>query len=126
MNLYGTSLTLLIVLVGPALAGSRAWADDPAQLSSISSGPIIAEQFSADDPGLILPEPMGKTSGVGTWLRNHNVACWTHHNNMGCGSFMSDWKFMFGSCRTFFGEPCFSKPVSNQDWHGFEAGCPCR
>lgn len=36
--------------------------------------------------------------------------CWAHHNSPGCGNFYSEFNFIFGSCRTFYGEPCFRGP----------------
>src|SRR5947209_11225228 len=32
--------------------------------------------------------------------------CYTHHNTLGCGNFPSEMAFIFGSCRTFYVEPC--------------------
>jgi hypothetical protein len=43
------------------------------------------------------------------WLHN-NCGCWSHHNSFGCGSCLSEYKFVFGSCRSFFGEPCMHGP----------------
>jgi hypothetical protein len=36
--------------------------------------------------------------------------CWSHHNEMGCNNFRSDFMFIFGSCRTFFNESCPAGP----------------
>lgn len=38
------------------------------------------------------------------------VGCWTTHNTLGCSSFCSEWTFIFGSCRAFYGEPCIKVP----------------
>ena len=40
----------------------------------------------------------------------HPWSCWTHHNDVGCSSFKAECAFIFGSCRTFFGEPCRRGP----------------
>jgi len=32
--------------------------------------------------------------------------CYTTHNNFGCGSLRAETVFIFGRCRSFFGEPC--------------------
>jgi hypothetical protein len=32
--------------------------------------------------------------------------CWAHHDEFGCSSFHADMRFIFGSCRAFFGETC--------------------
>jgi hypothetical protein len=51
--------------------------------------------------------------------------CWSHHNLFGCGSIKSDLTFMFGSCRTFFGEPCLSPPPTGSGPTNQPAGCHC-
>jgi hypothetical protein len=41
------------------------------------------------------------------WLFRHRpLGCWSSFNGYGCDSFHSTTAFVFGSCRTFFGEPC--------------------
>jgi hypothetical protein len=54
---------------------------------------------------------------VGQWLKDRpcfrwvsNQCCWAHHNTLGCSSLASEYMFMFGSCRQFYGEPCFKGP----------------
>lgn len=48
------------------------------------------------------------------WLHDHQpCGCWSHHNSAGCGSLLSETKFIFGSCRTFFGEPCQKGPPAS-------------
>jgi hypothetical protein len=65
--------------------------------------------------------------------------CWASHNGVGCSSLGSTCTFMFGSCRQFFGEPCFNGPTPlprvpgadygpqgyGQQGYG-QAGCGCR
>ena len=37
--------------------------------------------------------------------------CYTHNNSdYKCGSWRSEATFVFGGCRSFFGEPCFNGP----------------
>lgn len=38
------------------------------------------------------------------------VGCWAHPHTHGCGSFHSEMRFIFGSCRSFFGETCEQRP----------------
>ncbi len=39
------------------------------------------------------------------------VCCWSHHtSHMSCGSLCSELRFVFGSCRAFFAEPCEHGP----------------
>ncbi len=44
-------------------------------------------------------------------LQYLGVCCWSHHNSYySCGSLCSELRFVFGSCRAFFGEPCQHGP----------------
>jgi len=45
-----------------------------------------------------------------TWIRGHEYHCLSSINSLGCGSLKSECTFMFGSCRDFYGEPCFKDP----------------
>jgi hypothetical protein len=44
------------------------------------------------------------------FIKNAPICCWANHNTLGCGNFVSEFNFVFGSCRTFYGEPCFRGP----------------
>jgi hypothetical protein len=39
-------------------------------------------------------------------FNRHGYCCGQHHNWYGCGGWHAQNVFVFGSCRTFFGEPC--------------------
>jgi hypothetical protein len=38
------------------------------------------------------------------FLNSYGLGCHSSHNDYGCGSFWSEFAFVFGSCRSFFGE----------------------
>lgn len=38
------------------------------------------------------------------------IGCYGHFNDYSCNSFHSTMHFLFGSCRTFFGEACLKGP----------------
>jgi hypothetical protein len=45
------------------------------------------------------------------WAKHRRPAiCWSSFNGFGCSSARSECAFFFGSCRTFFGEPCLAGP----------------
>ena len=45
------------------------------------------------------------------WWHNHeHWCCWAHFNGYSCSSLASEYAFVFGSCRTFYGEPCMKGP----------------
>jgi hypothetical protein len=51
--------------------------------------------------------------------------CWTTHNNPGCGSCWAELVYVFGSCRAWYGEPCFPGPQRSADGTGAGAGRGC-
>jgi hypothetical protein len=60
-------------------------------------------------------------------VHRHGFICWTPLNWPGCSSISSQFTFMFGSCRQWFGESCVTRalpdpfvPASNG------GGCNCR
>ena len=59
---------------------------------------------------LTAPQPTKRHLFSNHRERVHPWSCWTHHNDLGCGSLKADCAFIFGSCRTFFGEPCYRTP----------------
>src|SRR5262249_21952277 len=40
----------------------------------------------------------------------HPPGCYAHFNDYSCGNLRSEWVFVFGSCRDFFGEACLKRP----------------
>jgi hypothetical protein len=67
------------------------------------------------------------------YIVSHPWYCWSHHNSVGCGSWKAEWDFLWGSCRTFYGEPCFKgpPPPPNYLYYGYApppappSGCRC-
>jgi hypothetical protein len=48
---------------------------------------------------------------VRDWCHNHPpLGCWSSFNTYTCSSLHSETAFIFGSCKTFFGEPCLKVP----------------
>jgi hypothetical protein len=66
------------------------------------------------------PGPAGEAAhpernGLLTRIANrHGMGCYSTHDSPGCGSLHSELTFIFGSCRSFFGEPC--QPYPRQPW----------
>ena len=61
------------------------------------------------------------------WLSNGRpLGCWASFNGYSCGSLRSELGFMFGSCRTFYGEPCLkgAPPSPLPPWAGPVSGYP--
>ena len=81
---------------------------------ALTAGPAAAQQPApgsndAPDPYL-QPPPPGQVSWLKAYLQRNNCACASHHNDLGCTSGIADCKFIFGSCRTFWSEPCPQGP----------------
>src|SRR5262245_9896590 len=129
----------LALMVGLVCCGQGAFLrpgraeEPPALTTSGAAGSVLVAppvmQWEAGPDSY--PEPPGYGSRVVDWMRRHNLACWTHHNNYGCGSLKSECTFVFGSCRAFFGEPCLPKPPPTYGLPGFpgtssqsRCGCP--
>jgi hypothetical protein len=55
-------------------------------------------------------EPKPPAPFLTRYFQRHNCGCASHHNDLGCTSGKADCKFIFGSCRTFFIEPCPQGP----------------
>ncbi len=64
-----------------------------------------------------------------SWVKRE-FHCYGDFDNMYCGSGKSECKFIFGSCRDFFGDPCLKgppPPIPYGPGLGFAAdGCRCR
>jgi hypothetical protein len=92
---------LFVALLGLVLASTRGAAQDP-----IFPVPVVAQPDDAVLPG----PPPGRVSWIKACFQRHNCCCAAHHNDLGCTSGKADCKFIFGSCRTFFSQPCEQGP----------------
>jgi len=79
---------------------------------------LATTTLQAAEPGCASENLEKRRSGVDwfqgrpvlTWIRGHEYHCLSSINSLGCGSLKSECTFMFGSCRDFYGEPCFKDP----------------
>lgn len=62
-------------------------------------------------PGVIPPVRQKYHQGLQALCNRHGLKCWSHPHRIGCGSCRSYAQFIFGSCRSFFGEACNQGPV---------------
>jgi len=121
-------MTLIATLAIWAMGG-MAWALDPAiiqmydpkNLARLQAQPVQQASGNAGngrvctdcnsggggcERGLrrLFPKPWGGHCNDGLH------GCYAHHNDFGCGSFVSDSVFIFGSCRAFFNQACNKRP----------------
>lgn len=115
---------MLLALAALGLAG---WCQ--AQNAPIGPGPGIPAAPTAPPPKPIIgytgPAPtsaadLAKKGLLQRWFENcANNSCQTHHNDYGCGSWKADTVFIFGSCRAFWGDPCYKGPPrAYENWPG--------
>ncbi len=103
-------------LIGCGLAAGLARAGEPAAPAAVEPWEVI-ERGSAQP--VAAPEPPKNPAFthkgpvrdyVHDCMHKIGVGCWSHHNMYTCSSFHSEFTFVFGSCREFFGEPCLPGP----------------
>jgi hypothetical protein len=95
------ALALLGGLLQSAAAPAQAPASLPSQTVLEAKDTVII-----NDP---MPIEARATRPFHQVLNNHGYCCQSDINQIGCGSFWSQFTFMFGSCRTFFNESCAPK-----------------
>ena len=78
-------------------------------------------------PGVPAVDSSPSQRPVRDWFQKHRpLGCWASFNGYGCQSLHSTGAFIFGSCRTFYGEPCLkgAPPSALPPWAGPESGYP--
>src|SRR5262249_49681120 len=85
----------LAIAIGLALLARGARAQEPARNGS---------EFGPDP--VLSPEPHGQAGRLKAFFQGYNCCCASHHTDLGCTSGEAHCKFIFGSCRTFWMEPC--------------------
>jgi hypothetical protein len=56
------------------------------------------------------PSCTGQNPPAHPFVNRLGLFCWSSHNCTTCSSFASDWHFLWGGCKDFFGEPCINGP----------------
>jgi hypothetical protein len=99
----------------------------PAPGGTAPSAPAPTMAVTADTSLDSLPHAPAKHSRLHDCLHRHGLHCTSNERGLGCGSWKSDCKFVFGSCREFFGEECIPQPPSDHRIfdHG-KGSCGCQ
>lgn len=115
---------LLAGLLGSFALTGLARADEP-DLLVPQPTPVFAQDAGPEAAAMPLSPPASHVPGptsrlapedripyhpITNFAHNCKYYCWSHHNNVGCGSLKAECKFIFGSCHEFYGEPCFKGP----------------
>ena len=70
-------------------------------------GPVEEPTEEPAPPYGLVKKCLGKCKSC---MNKYGLCCWSHHNALGCSNFEAEYRFIFGSCRTFYGEPCERRP----------------
>ena len=109
-----------IVVADPALAPA-----DSVEAPIIVESPVIVDEAPARR-GIRLGEwPwLNRRAAKQEKLNSHGYCCDSHIDNYGCQNWRTQWLFMFGSCRQFFGEGCEPAPLLRHGRGGLFGGQP--
>jgi hypothetical protein len=116
---------------GPALEGPGS--DRPVLQAIVDRIEVSHPDPYGGDPQVYSPdqESCRRPQPVADFVRKFGICCWSHHNCSSCGSLVSETRFVFGSCRAFFGEPCMRGPrdlpipIGNYGYGPVREGCGC-
>jgi hypothetical protein len=92
----------------PVLHGTSAEPDgyvQPPPPPSPYAGPAVVDPAWFAEPA---PPCRSHHPHLAAWLHRHGLHCWSDFTLPICPNGRSNWDFVFGSCKTFFGEPCLS------------------
>jgi hypothetical protein len=92
---------LALVTLGLCLAAGTAQADDYPVFQPAPGQPVV-------DNGAPRAPLFARTWEVTKeFAQNHGVLCAAHHNgDVGCSNWVSEMRYIFGSCRVWWGESC--------------------
>lgn len=132
MARMGPRSTFLALALGWGLWAGLAHADNPAY-------PRTPPAATTLPPGAPPVDSSPSKRPLLDWWRHHRpLGCWASFNGYSCDSLQSTCDFIFGSCRTFYGEPCLKGappsplppgPVPPSGYGappGAASGCGCR
>lgn len=85
--------------------------------------PEVVETQSVAPNGRIVPVLNRQDGAVRDCLHRHGYGCGQHLDWYGCGGWHAQCTFVFGSCRTFFGEPCLPNQPRSGLLGGSGGGC---
>jgi hypothetical protein len=111
------TVAALALLLGVGVATTQGRADEPPRVIPANQNIVIAAP--ASDCGCNQGAAPRKTlfqkmKGAFGSEPNHNQTAGTlgcmPNSDISCGTWHQEYKFLFGSCRDFFGCPCFKTP----------------
>jgi hypothetical protein len=104
--------------IGPVQAQAPVQGQAPVQAPVLIGEPTVSEPIAVETSAALArhgirlarwPLVHGQ-GGARQHMNQKGYCCDSHHDWYGCGGWRAQCAFMFGSCRTFFGEPCLPAP----------------
>jgi hypothetical protein len=125
---------LLAATLGIAALAGFARSGEPA-VTEVHSEPLVADE--AAEPTVVpskdkrlFPRKQAYGPSFGErvksiWNKDVPLGCYSHFNDYSCSNFHSEVQFLWGGCRTFFGERCLKGPPGSPV-PGFDSHVPER
>jgi len=82
----------------------------PAQAPLVPAAQPFDSNLSSPLMAIIARPPEPPFRAATPRLNSYGYCCDSDLTWYGCGGLKSQWQFMFGSCRTYFGEICVPRP----------------
>jgi hypothetical protein len=121
----GESLMRNSLLTRAALAAVAGWGVWAGLAHAQGPWPKTPPAATELPPGYAPVDSTPSSTPLRDWFHfKRPLCCWASFNGYGCGSLHSELAFLFGSCRTFFSEPCLKGPPPSAlpPWAGPESG----
>ena len=120
-QMHRTLLTraVLVMVLGWGVGSGTAWA------GGSDLYPRTPPGATELPPGLPAVDSSPSHRPLRDWIHHHRpLGCWSSFNGYSCSSLSSPSSFIFGSCRTFYGDPCLkgAPPSALPPWAGPESG----
>jgi hypothetical protein len=78
--------------------------------SGIPAGAVVAPAPGSDWVEVPVQHEPRRFRPIRNFFHDQGTCCWSGVNTVGCGSLKAELDFIFGSCRRFYGEPCYQGP----------------
>jgi hypothetical protein len=137
MNSWSFRRAVLALVIGLGIVAGLVRGQDmrpmpgaTASIPTASSRAVVGVQYAADP----YPQAQSARPRIVEHLNRQGLHCFATLGSLGCGSCKSECQFIFGSCRTFFGEPCIPQPPQENGALGAQtygilgrakSGCGC-
>jgi hypothetical protein len=111
----GLSLMVVVGLWTNRVPAQELYVAPPTQIFVVPTIPFVPDYHPSYPPPLYPPpRPAPSSHAVVRTLNHFGLAC-QYDNFSSVGTFHSEARWLFGSSRSFFGDPCI--PCTQRSWH---------